>query len=127
MESDVPDRAAKRDRNRILANLSFCLFVYFFLAAIPSLRVPGKRWPDFAFAAVFAILPLCCGARWLRWAGVAGLLLCSLAIVNDIQEGRAYEARMLQVIHDYEQQHPSAPATQDGTNGIRLFKPNTNF
>jgi len=131
MESEVSDRVSKRGRNstfRVLAEASLILFVILFLGSIPSLAIPGKRWPNFAFAAVFAILPLCCGARWLRWTGVLCLLLCVAAIANDIQEGSAYNARTLQMIREYEQKHMSAPATrQDATNATQLFKPNTNF
>jgi hypothetical protein len=131
MESDAPSRLSKRVRTstfRVLGEASLILFVILFLLSMPSLAIPGKRWPHFAFAAMFVILPLCSGARWLRWAGVAGLFLCAVATFNDIQEGKAYDARMLKVIHEYEQQHMTAPASQhDGTNEMRQFQPNTNF
>jgi hypothetical protein len=94
---------------RILAQVSLIVFVVLFLAAVPSLNVPGKRWQAFAVAAAFAVLPLGAGTRWQRRAGAAGLLISALMIISDIREGRDYQDYMRRKAHEYKERSPITP------------------
>ena len=87
---------------RILAKVSLLLFGVLLVASIPQLAVPGKRWPSYALAACFTLLPLAVGPRWLRSVAAIGLLLSGILILGDIQAGKRYHERMERIAHDYQ-------------------------
>ena len=87
---------------RILAKVSLLLCAVLLITSIAQLAVPGKRWPSYALAAAFTILPLAVGHRWLRFAGVVGFVLCGTLVIGDLQAGKAYRERVNQIIQNHQ-------------------------
>src|SRR5436190_24025152 len=72
-----------------------CLVVYgvLFLLSLFLMSTPGDYWPWYAVMAPFAVLPLCLGPRWYRFAGGIAVVLSGLLIVSDIEQGKRFHEK----------------------------------
>lgn len=64
------------------------------LVLIPAIAtIYGQYWPFYAFASVFAVVPIILGPRLFRLIGLGALLVSIVLIARDVAAGKHFRAQ----------------------------------
>ena len=78
---------------RVLTSCS-CLFAFvaMLLSSAFLKALPGGYWHWYAIAAVFTVLPIAVGPRWLRVVACCGLVYAAVLVERDYRAGKIWKS-----------------------------------